>query len=201
MAPNSPYVTARAQGVSSIFEGRIFLLRADCFSEGDLIPSRIEEEIIEYRDEKCVVNVANPQMPVSCPVCEKLFVHNVIQHSPFWMRMSFYCTDHLETQWLDLFPKAEGYSTSWDRTNAMPRYVDRARSVAIDDEKLAIGDLVTNPQTGSDRYAGWTKNSPLAYILTPVGLRKVSLPTACKEKAKVFSRTRSWKFLKSLVGR
>lgn len=171
------YVAVRTSGIPTIFDGRLFLLNTgNCsFADGDLVPPGIEALDLEFDGKPCKVFVADPGMPVGCPTCERLFVHEVIRHTGYWMTMGFYCEKHREQVWVDIFPKADGWDTTWDKTNALPRFIDRAKMVAVDDERLAIGEIILNPETGMDRYRAYMKHAPLRYTLTPKGLREIGL--------------------------
>lgn len=188
------YVGARAEGVSSIEEGRIFLLREDFYRERDLVPTPLEKEHVTHGNERCEIRIASSTMPVACPECRGIFEHSLVQHDYHWMQMAFYCPKHPLSVWLDIFPKADGPDTGWDKTNMLPRRV--TKDIEIDDQRLVIDGLIGNAMTARERYRDHVRNVKVVFRLTPQGIKKVSmlpwnssasLGTLAKIKKKVVS--------------
>ena len=177
----SRFIAVRVEKVSSIFEGRIFLLdRQEHWEEGDLKPDPDEEKHITLEGEPCPVEIAGPDMPVACPECGELLESQILAHTYSWMNMVFTCRAHPKRMWLDSFPKTRFGDTGWDKTNAWPEFI--VPGIPIDRDLLAVEGMIVGATSHRDTYNKERKIAPIKFVLTRDGLKKVGVIEALKQK-------------------
>lgn len=177
----NPFVAARATGVPSIEEGRIFLLVPSRYREGDLKPELFESVMYDTDGTAYKVYRAGLDMPVAC-WCGSIFRKTLTPvRSSMWMYMTSSCAEHPYSIWVDYFPKARGPSPVGDFINMFPHYIDSGKRFHVDFLEIPNYPPVCVFTEGI-LYRRWVDSAPVEYALTMKGL--VSLRTSLVDKAR-----------------
>lgn len=186
----NPFVAARVTGVSSIEEGRIFLLIPSRYREGDLKP--IFFESVMYGDDGIpyTLHRAGSDMPTLCHCGNILFKGITPIYNSMWMCMSSLCMRHPYQRWVDYFPKALGPSSAHDFVNMFPHFIDTHFLEEKGKNRLYVDFFVDTdgyvlPTLTTELYRRWVDSAPVEYALTMKGL--VSLrPSLVNKVRKLF---------------
>lgn len=109
---------AVTKGCPTIADGRIFLLNVNGrWKPGDLDLSDANLDGFSGKDLERV-HIVTAEMPHKCSKCGDPLMHNIIGHDYQWMWGGFYCAQHPQDLWIDVYPKHYGGSTEWDNDNA-----------------------------------------------------------------------------------
>lgn len=190
-----PFVAARATGVASIEEGRIFLLVASRYKEGDLKPIFFESTVYGDNGLPYTMHRAGSDMPILCHCGDILDKGVTPVQTPEWMCLSSLCFKHPYHQWLDFFPKARGPSVNYDFINMFPRYVD-THSLGQKKEHRLYLDFVGIPNDDDtldvvftsqpQLYRRWASIAPVEFLLTVDGLVSIKKNFLIEKARKLF---------------
>ena len=186
LAPSIRYVRARAEGIPTIENGRIFFFDTRVIEEaeeGEWKPP-MEMPAMTLHDKPCIEHWASAHMPMQCQHCNKLMEYSIVSHNWFWMTGIFACPDHPYEVWVDYYPKCTGGDTSWDQRNRYPQYADREKRIPMASKhELLRHQVIQNEDEILSLEERWRRDAPLLFTLTPDGLVpiKVDLKTRAQQ--------------------
>jgi len=175
LSPSIRYVRARAEGIPTIENGRVFFFdtRAIEDAKGEDWKPPMEMPGLTLKGMPCIEHWASSHMPTHCQHCDKLLEYSVPSHNWYWMTGVFACPDHPHEVWVDTYPKRGG-DTSQDLFNAWPQYADRAKKIPMASKhQLLRYEVIVNEDEMLNLEEKGRCEAPLLFTLTQDGLVRI----------------------------